>query len=397
MAAFSLTKDGSTFDFDLQGNVSQAGNAIGTWNIDNNNQISITKTDGSSVQIPADWGFNTGNQLELRQGSKVIFNFLNDARVRPEIQVDHGVLLIAPDQNNADFFFPIHGTWGIDNNFNLLFTVGAVTSTINGILNDTQTSEFAYIFITQGPVARQYELDLTGAWEQNGSGVDVDFRYDTEDPQQPGKIQLPPGLTMDPTSNILLYTYNKGDHTGSLQLAGSVRVNPNFSLTYVLDAQDAAGIKSTTFAIAASIDEGSAGEGNLKLKVQRTDKEQILEIGGNYHGVIAGQDLTVGFAFTRTVSGTQITDSVAFTGKVVNPGNGNTFAWQFNLNGKDFSIDITAHVALSSGACINASLNVTVNGQQMGITAMFGISTNCSSAKSVLPNVRRKLSLSGGA
>jgi hypothetical protein len=178
-------------------------------------------------------------------------------------------------------------------------------------------------------------------------------------------------------------------------LAGSLRINSNFSLTYVLDSQDVAGIRSTMFAISAVINQGAVGEGNLQLTVKRSGADTSIQIGGSYRGVIAGLDLTVGFTYARTVSGTQITDTVGFTGKVVNPGNGNTFQWSFDLGTQrgtvHFDIDVTAHIKLSAGKCLNAALNVSVQGQQVAITAMFGISTNCGAEISLPSN--QKLSL----
>jgi hypothetical protein len=383
MADFQLTSGADTFAFDIKGNVSKAGAAFGAWAVTTDNQVQVQPAGGGApVAIAVDWGFNGNNQLELRQGGNVSFNFHNNASVRPDLQTSQGVLFVTPDQTNEDFVFDLRGTWNVDANFDLLFTAGTVQSTIVGILKDTLTSEFGYIFISQGPLPRQYELDFTGAWSQQpGAGMDTSFVYDTEDPNHPGVIDLPPGLAMDPIKNILVYTYDKGTHTGSLELAGSLRINSNFSLTYVLDSQDVAGIRSTTFSIAAKINTGAVGEGNLQLTVTRNGADTSIQIGGNYRGVIAGLDLTVGFTYARTVSGTQITDTVGFTGKVVNPGNGNTFQWSFDLGTSGgtvhFDVDITAQIKLSAGKCLNTALNVSVQGQQVSITAMFGVSTNC--------------------
>ena len=406
MATFQLKSGTDTFDLDIQGNVQKGGAAFGQWAVSNDNKVQITPSAGGApITVAVDWGFNAGNQLEIRQSGNVAFNFHNDGNVRPDLQTDHGVLLVTPDQNNGDFTFDIRGVWNLDPNFNLLFTAGTVQSTLDGILKDTVTSEFAYIFISQGPIARQYELDFTGAWKQPpGAGMDVVFAYDTEDPQNPGIINMPDGLTVDPTKNILVYTYNKGTHAGSLELAGALRLNSNFSITYVLDSQDLAGIQSTTFSIAAVIDAGRAGEGNLQLKVQRSGADTTIQIGGAYQGVIAGLNLTVGFTYLRTVSGTVVSDTVGFTGSVTNPGNGNQFTWSLDVSTQagqvHLDIDVTAHIQLSSGNCINAALNVTVSGQQLAITAMFGIATNCGSATGSSPRqlsqTRRKAIAAGG-
>src|SRR5437016_3125974 len=329
MADFSLKNGNDTFDFDIKGNVTKSGASFGTWTVADDGQVRVT--DGGAVTtIPATWQFNAGNQLELHQAGKVVFNFHGSAQLRPDFQVSNGVLLVSPD-GNGDFSFALHGDWGLDGQFNLVFTIASVKSTINGILRDTGSSEFIYIFIAQqGPFARSYELDFTGKWQQNGKGLDVDFIYDKENGAT-GTIMLPPGLTMDPVKNLLVYTYNKGTHTGSLELAGSVRINSNFSVTYVLDQQDQAGIQSTTFSIDARLKSATLGEGDLQLLVKRDGADQTLQIGGNYHGAVAGLDLTVGFNYKRTISGTTVQDSVAFNGKISNPGNGNEFTWSFQV------------------------------------------------------------------
>ncbi len=381
MADFSLKSGNDTLDFDIKGNVTKSGASFGTWDVADGGQVRVTDTNGAATTIPATWQFNADNQLELHQNGQVVFNFHNNAQVRPDFQVSNGVLLVAPD-GNGDFSFSLHGDWDLDGQFNLVFTMASVKSTVNGILRDTGSSEFIYIFIAQqGPFARTYELDFTGKWQQNGKGLDVDFIYDKEN-QATGKITLPPGLTIDPVKNVLVYTYNKGTHTGSLELAGSIRINSNFSVTYTLDQQDQAGVQSTTFSIDARLKSETLGEGNLQLLVKRDGADQTLQIGGNYHGAVAGLDLTVGFNYTRMISGTLIQDSVAFNGKISNPGNGNAFTWSFQMkdeNGqiKSFEADITAHILLRPGTCIDASLTFTVNGQQVAIAAMFRISTSC--------------------
>jgi hypothetical protein len=386
MGDFILKSGADTLDFDIKGGVTKAGTSFGTWTVADDAQISITDDSGAVTTVPVVWQFNPANQLELRQSGTVAFNFHNNASVRPDMQVVNGVLLVAPDQKN-DFSFALHGDWDVDAQFNLVFTVAKVKSSINGILRDTDSSEFIYIFITQGPVARSYEFDFTGRWQQNGSGMDVDFIYDEADGAT-GTIHLPAGLTMDPVKNILVYTYNKGTHTGSLELAGSLRVNSNFSITYVLDQQDQAGIQSTTFSVAAQIKTGSVGEGNLQLVTQRSGQDHTLQIGGNYHGAVAGLDLTVGFSYKRNVSGTTIQDSVAFLGKVSNPGNGNQFTWAFTVDGNAVTVDLTAHMMLQSGACVNAALTFMVSGQQVAVSAMFGISTACAQPQAVVTGLQ---------
>jgi hypothetical protein len=392
MADFQLSTGTDTFDFDIAGNVSQSGTQIGTWTVNSDNTIGISRTAGAASSVPVDWGFNANNQFELRQSGVVKFNFHGKDKVRPDLSLDHAVLNIAPD-GNGDFSFGVHGDWSVDSGMNLIFTAGAVASPIDGILNDTDRSEFSYIFFTKAGKSRHYTLNFTGKWQQNGSGIDVDFLYDkppaADGTPVIGTILLPPGLTVDSTKNVLVYTANKGTQSSRLELAGTILVHSNFALTYVLDSQDDAGIKSTTFSIAADIKTETAGEGNLHLTVQRSDGSQTIQIGGFYRGVIAGVKLQVGFTYTRTVANNVTTDSVGFNGDIVV---GNTdVSWKVAVStGGNVSIDVTAHIAITATTCISAALNFTRNGGNVAITAMFGINTGCSRSTPSLDSLLRR-------
>lgn len=392
MADYQLSAGTDTFDFDIAGNVSQSGTHIGTWAVNPDNTIGISRTAGGASSVPVDWGFNGNNQFELRQSGVVKFNFYGNDKIRPDLSLDHAVLQVTPD-GNGDFSFHVHGDWSIDAVMNLIFTAGTVKSPIDGILNDTDRSEFSYIFFTKAGKSRHYTLNFTGKWQQNGSGIDVDFLYEkppaADETPVTGTIVLPPGLTVDSTKNVLVYMANKGTQSSRLELAGTILVHSNIALTYVLDSQDDAGIKSTTFSIAADIKTETAGEGNLHLTVQRSDGSQTIQIGGFYRGVIAGVKLQVGFTYTRTVANNVTTDTVGFTGDIVV---GNTdVTWKVQVSTGGFvSIDVTAHIAITATTCITAALNFTRSGGNVAITAMFGINMGCTRSTPSLDSVLRK-------
>ena len=96
MSTFQLKSGADTLDFDIAGGVTKAGAAFGTWAVTTDNKIQVTPSAGATAAIPVDWGFNK-NQLELRQGGNVIFNFHADTSVRPQIQVSKGTLVVAPN------------------------------------------------------------------------------------------------------------------------------------------------------------------------------------------------------------------------------------------------------------------------------------------------------------
>ena len=119
MADFQLSTGTDTFDFDIAGNVSQSGTQIGTWTVNSDNTIGISRTAGAASSVPVDWGFNANNQFELRQSGVVKFNFHGKDKVRPDLSLDHAVLNIAPD-GNGDFSFGVHGDWSVDSGMNLI-------------------------------------------------------------------------------------------------------------------------------------------------------------------------------------------------------------------------------------------------------------------------------------
>lgn len=385
---FQLSSGAGQLDFDIQGNVSKDGARFGTWSVTPDNRIGIAPLSGGPVAIDVDWGFNPQNQLELRSTGAVVFNFHLDPNAVPEIQASAGVLFVAPDLGNRAFLFQLRGDWAMTSAFDLEFTAGGVTSTIGGILEPSETSEFIFVFDAQGPAARQYKLAFTGAWQQREgqAGLDVDFVYDREPDQPAGIIHLPPALSMEPEKNMLVYAYDKGGDSTSVTLAGNLQINPDFSLTYTLDSQSGSGLTPPDFSIGAVYRPDSITRGAFHLEVDRSDGKQVIQVGGTYSGVIAGVKLTVGFNYQRTVCGTTITDLVALNGQVLNPGSGNQFHWAVDIGaGGIVTVDITAQITLSPGKCIKSALNVTVSGRQVALTAMFGIPTGCRLSSGVSP------------
>src|SRR4029077_6020777 len=277
------------------------------------------------------------NQFELRQSGAVVFNFHDDSSVKPQIQVSKGVLVVAPNIAAPSFLILIHGTWDMDPNFNLTFAVpgaNTVTSTLDGILDSSSTSQFAFNFSTPSPTAAAFKLVFRGTWRQRSTGtLDVDFVYDTEK----GKtsiIHLPAALTMEPTKAMLVYTYNKGTKSTSVTLAGNVQISPDFSLTYSVDAQGSGGIKASTFSIGGTYQKDSANFGKFQLTVKRDGVDHTLEIDGQYSGAIGGNKLTVGFSYIRHIGGSTFQDSIAFNGSISNPTRGKQFFLEEKINGK---------------------------------------------------------------
>src|SRR5262245_10869026 len=110
MASFQLTKDGSVFEFDPFGGVNSGGVAVGQWATNNNNQIVLTETDGTTTAFDVVWQFNDDNHLVIQSDHKEVFNFNLADSNRPFYKTENAVLIVFPDEENS-FSFQLRGEW----------------------------------------------------------------------------------------------------------------------------------------------------------------------------------------------------------------------------------------------------------------------------------------------
>jgi hypothetical protein len=377
---FNLTSGSDTLSCDIAGNVTKGGAAFGTWSVTKDNQISILPTGGAATPIPVSWSFNSANELVLAQpATPNSFNFFADAGVDPQLTTALAVLTVQPDVTQT-FSFELRPTWKIEANFDMTVTISGVISKIDGIVGDAEDSSFDYVLQTTGSGAIDaYRLNFTGKWEQQTAGnADLKFDYDKEADATGSKVgtfDLPDGLGVDSTRNILVYRANKNDQSSTIALIGTLNIRDNFHITYELESSTSAGVQSSHFHIEADLVKSSIGNLTLQLDLKKSAGLTRVEIAGQYQGVIAGANLTVGFTFVRQVQGQQVTQTVGFQGKV-QLASGNTFQWAISVG--QGTVDISAHVSFAVGTtCAQAALNFHSGGGQVAVTAMFSISTNC--------------------
>lgn len=379
---FNLTSGADTLTCDIAGNVTKAGAAFGSWTVTNDNQITVQETGGAATPIPVNWSFNDANELVLAQpGTTNTFDFFADAGVDPGLSTKLAVLKVQPDVNGT-FSFELRPTWKIEANFDMTVTIGTTVSKIDGLVGDAEDSSFDYVFETTGSGAIDaYQLNFTGTWGQQTAGkADLTFTYDKEPDASgnTGSFDLPDGLGVDSTRNILVYRANKNDQTSTIALIGTITIHQNFHLTYEIESKNTAGIQSSHLSLEADLVKSSVGDLTLKLDVQKSAGTSRFEISGRYRGVVAGANLTVGFSYLRQVQGQQVTQTIGFQGQV--QVHGDTFVWAITA-GPGGTLDISAHVTFSVGTtCTDASLNFHKGGGQVAVTAMFSITTNCKPA-----------------
>ncbi|HEY1759699.1 MAG TPA: hypothetical protein VGG72_30275 [Bryobacteraceae bacterium] len=376
--SFQLTDQNDTLVLDLAGNVTKAGAALGTWTVTKDNQIEIDQTAGGTQTIPVNWSFNGNNELTLAQpNTQNSFNFFADDNVEPALTTDKAVLTVKPD-GSADFSFELRPVWKLETNFDMTVTIGTTQSTIDGILGNRQDSGFDYTFQTNDDLLAAYTLNFTGTWKQQTAGnTDLIFEYDTE-PDANGnttqEFDLPDGLDVDSTKNILVYRANKNDQTSEIGLIGTLTLGADFNITYEIDQQDVGGVKTSTFEVEANLVDSSVGTATLDLKVTNSGGTKTFSISGTYNGQIDNAKLTVGFTYTRQKGGGVDTTTVAFNGEVKTTND--DFVWSISKTGDELTISASVTFAVGT-TCGEAALNFQTGQGQVAVTAMFSISTGC--------------------
>jgi len=377
---FQLTDQGNALTLDLAGNVTSGGAAVGTWTVTKDNQIQINQTAGGTRAIPVNWSFNGANELTLAQpNTQNTFNFFADANTMPSLTTSQAVLTVQPD-SNAGFSFKLRPAWKLEPNYDMTVTIGAVSSTIDGLLGDRQDSGFDYIFQTNDDLLATCTLNFTGTWKQQAAGVaDLLFEYDTE-PDAAGnttkEFDLPDGLGVDTATNMLTYRANKNEQSSSIGIIGTLTIHGDFSITYAIDQQDIAGVKTSTFNIQADLVQSSVGTATLDLNLKKTAGGTTVSIGGSYQGAIGDNTkLTVGFSYQRQVQGGTATTTAKFQGEVQTQND--KFVWA--ISDQQGTLDISASVTFEVGAvCAEAALNFQTSQGQVAVTAMFSVTTGCS-------------------
>jgi hypothetical protein len=372
---FQLKSGSDTLAFDIDGSVSAGGAKVGQWTVTPDNKIKVTKTAGGDIAIGVEWQVNDKNQLELRQSGATVFNFHDVQTVRPIYSLDRAVLIVKPDRNKP-FSVRLHGEWTFKPDFVLQIKIGDLTSSFDGFLNDSDKSAFSYHFNNKAKTTQGFDLVFSGQWVQQPGSLDVKFVYDKEPDAsgaKTGVFDLPQGLTLEPSMNQFFYEYSKGSQTHSIQLSGRLVVGSDFRITYVLDDQVVAGVRSTTFEIAAELHNKDA-DGHLQLAFTKAGQTTTLTVGGDFTHVFGAAELGIGFRYSQTRNGAVATSVIGLEGHLVATNGNRSVAWSIEKAGATLTIDVTAHVALGTGASADAHLNIKSDSTGLvGVTAMFGV------------------------
>lgn len=381
MATFQLKQGADTFDCDPFGVVTKGGAAAGSWTTGKDNKINIKRTDGSQTSFDVAWKFDGNNHLCLSSGANQIFDFYKVGN-RPQCGTLNAVLVVKPDRNNP-FTFQLRGEWDLDVKHNLSITINGTKSALDGFIDDPR-GRFMYHFRNKDDITQESILGFVGNWQQNAAAqaqgqLVMDFVYAREDGSK-DTFTLPKSMIINRVNNQLLYQYDKNNEVFKVQIAGLLKINKDFEITYTIDRQvsgtGAEQVKSTAITVGAVFTKPNLS-GELQLALKKTDGTAgatSLTIAGNFTAMLGANQLQAGFSFSQIRSGNKVDTTFAFSGTLSIANNGQV-QWTFEKNAKQLSVAISASDIRLGKVRADARLNLTAqNGQIVGVTGLFGVS-----------------------
>jgi hypothetical protein len=377
MAQFTLTSGANKLDFDAAGGVFSGGAAAGTWVTNEKNQIVVTKTDRTTVVFDVDWVFNAKNQLTIQKAGAEVCNF--SLGLRNTFTTVAAVLVVRPDKLGA-FEFALRGDWNLNANHDLTLGINGKVSTLNGFVSDP-LGRFIYHFANLDKPLETNVLGFAGVWQsktdKDGKPI-LEFHYQTPSGAD-AFFDLPAAVAISRSTNQLIYSYNTGSKTVSINFQGTLMISPDFQLTYVVNRQVSSSgselVGSTTLGFDATVTRPNL-QGDLALTIVKPDGTAgttTLTIGGSFTGVLGKTSLQVGFGYTQTFGpGNQITRTAAFSGDLQFPEG--KVEWKFGATGS--TIELAVGVDIKFGpVSADARLNATfAHGEVSGISLFLGVS-----------------------
>jgi hypothetical protein len=159
---------------------------------------------------------------------------------------------------------------------------------------------------------------------------------------------------------------------------GILNVSSNFQLKYTLDRQtDDSGaeqVASTTFTI-STVFKSKDFSGDAEFVVKKTDGTTgttTIGIKGNFTAALGNTQLMVGYGFTMVRGQDTVTSTFFFNGSLAIKDNAR-IQWQFQANAQSFTISIAAQDIQIGKARADARLNITGQGGNVGVYALFGV------------------------
>ncbi len=385
MGAFSLSKSGKVFEFELNGEVKKNGAIIGKWSTsnDDNNHLIVTEDNGTVTSFPVIWKFNKHNQLELIKDDTILVNFHSQTGSLPLYRIVDEWLHIKPDRSKSFEFF-LNPDWNLNENLNLTVTFGTVSSTIDGYIEDDR-SRFIYKFFPKKGDIEIFQLVFAGLWSgklEDGKYL-MTFNYKRKGQER--AFTLPDSVTFDKSINQIVFDYEKHGLRRRLQFAGELKISPKFVISYKLDRQQSGAgkdlVASTTIVIQAKLDmdrfKSKLDMTFVLMKSDGTTPGTKLIIGGTFERDLSGSKLKLGFVYKYEKTGGVVkTNSFTLSGQF-KLRNDLTLIWEFShdVATRSTTVAFAAENFRLGDFTGNLQLSVsTADGRLKEIHMIFGIS-----------------------
>ncbi len=362
MPKFNLTSGANNYTLDTDGTFSLAGGTSGKWSVHDSGDVRLQAAGAADVRIPVAWSFTADNQLIVKQGATLAFNF-HTAGLSPLFRLAANVLEVRPSIAQS-FEFTVPFTWKLEANCNLTAQLGATQSTLDGFVDDKR-GRMVFFFSDKKRPSSQYFLVFSGEWSRSADPAHADqirlvFTY-----KQKGvtaSFVLPSGA--DVKDNRLTFSYQKSGTTRGIQLLGSVRISDNFDVTFSIAQQTypAGGeiVKATTITVqTAFVMKNLSGALELTL----ANSNQTLAISGSFNASI-GPDgkLSIDFNYAKEKdSGALAKLSIAIGGSFTT-NDGTTFTFSYTRATTGAQVYQVSGAGQIGSAAINGGLQVSVPG-----------------------------------
>lgn len=301
MKPIKFTQAGTEYSLNMDGTVTAAGQAFGTWSTDNGNRLELTPASGSTaarVVQPAAWRTDAKNRLFVQPTGGAEVDFLDAAG-------DAALLSIAPESNQlslatgaGDFAFKLQGAWNLSadfENLELSFGTGPATVKFSGNVAD-QNSRFTWRFYTDDDTS--FDLTFKGTWDlkketdaTKGAHVQATFKftYATSAGPKNDQFDVPMVMSVSPNQNRLVLSYDKtatgGKATGAVEFVGRFDTKNGAIGSYTFEYRNEQGkpVVGGTLNLSSTIKkDGAATTNSLQVSFQFASGTVDFTLKGKY-------------------------------------------------------------------------------------------------------------------
>ena len=390
MSNITFSKSGTDFDLGLDGSVKSGGASFGTWTTNEDNALEITsKKDGAVFAQPARWS-TKNNRLTVTPDGGSAVEFLDATDGHIQFKIADNRLIVDPLPEDDEFSFGLTGDWSLADDYSAVqLKVGNDTVSFSGGLSDSQ-SRFVWKFEAgNAAITKIFSLKFAGAWKiqkrtANKAGVLAVFAFEYTIKGQTTKdtFELPVEITADTNNgNRLMFTYKRAGSSTQwgVAFAGKFTSKKGSIIGYSAEVYDEDGKVSSrfTFSFTGKLKDGSqATRNSLQFEVSIVGQTVNLTLSGRYNF----SKSSLSFTFQLNTSAQSGVSTLTFGLNYNNKTNGTTVDLGVKVEGKSITLSLKVGSDIILGGSrkgtIYGKLDMTLNGDTVGIDVLFGITLN---------------------